>query len=118
MDQELKHLVRNIVKITIITALPLTGLMFLVRDIPSGLSLFLGSFIAMVGFAANVFVTSRVVNGEGGLFISLLVNFLKIMITALVGAVLIWIRPELSIYYIAGFTLILVAIVIYTKRLK
>lgn len=117
MDQELKDLVAGIVKKTFITALPLTGVVILIRDIPSGMSLFLGSFIAVAGFAANVIVTSRVVTGEGGIFLSLLLNFLRIMITVLVGALLIWIRPELSIYYLAGFTMILVAIVIYAKRL-
>ena len=118
MDQELKDLVRKIVKITAFIALPLTFLVLFIRDIPSGVSLFLGSFIAMTGFAVNVLVTSRVVKGEGGLFLAVLMNFLRTMITVLVGAILIWIRLDLSIYYIAGFTLILVAIVIYAKRLN
>lgn len=117
MDQELKNLVVRIIKITAAAALPLTGLAFLVRDIPAGMSLLLGSFMALAGFAANVFVTSRVVRGEGALFFSLLVNFARIMLTVLVGALLVWARPELAIWYLAGFTLILVAIVIYAKRL-
>ncbi len=118
MDRELKDLVINIVRITAFTALPLTGLVFLIRDIPSGMSLFSGSFIGAAGFAVNVIVTSSIVKGGGGAFLPILLNFLKVMITAGVGALLIWIRPEFVIYYLIGFTMILVGIVIYAKRLK
>lgn len=115
MDQTMKQLIFRVSGFTAVFALPLTGIMIKVRDVPAGISLFLGSFLAVLGFIANVFITTHAVKGKGVVF-SLLLNFLKFAIFALVMILLVRQRRDLPIFLVVGYTLILSGIVIYTKK--
>lgn len=117
MDQTLKHLIYRVSGFTAIVALPLTGIMIWLRDVPAGISLFLGSFLALLGFVVNVLITASAVRGKGVIF-SVLLNLLKFGLFALVMIALVQLRKDLPVFLVAGYTLILIGIVIYTKKCK
>lgn len=115
LDQTLKHLIYKVSGFTAVVALPLTGIMIMLRDVPAGMSLFLGSFLALLGFIASVLITANAVKGKGVIF-SVLLNFLKFGIFALVMILLVQLRRDLPVFLVVGYTLILFGIVIYTKK--
>lgn len=114
LDQTLKRLIVKISGLTAVIALPLTGILIMLRDVPSGMSLFLGSFLALIGFIASIFITANTLKG-GGVIFSVLLNILKFGLIALVMVLLVLVRGDLPVFLVVGYTLNLVAIGIYTK---
>lgn len=118
MDQELKELIINIVKRTAKVSLPLTAAVSIIWDIPSGVSFLIGTFLALLGFAVSVVVTSRAVQDGKSIVLPLLLNFVKVILTAAVGTLLIMWQPVLGIFYIAGYTVIFIGMILYTRHLN
>ncbi|MFB0959069.1 hypothetical protein [Proteiniclasticum sp. QWL-01] len=116
MDHEFKPLLRSVIQVSLFVALPLAGLSALIWGGMAGLALLLGSLVATGGFLLSVRMTAAAIR-SGGVFLTVLLHFGKILITVLVAWLLISIQPVLGIFYFVGYTLLFGGILLYTKKL-
>ncbi|PKK40429.1 hypothetical protein ABB02_00288 [Clostridiaceae bacterium JG1575] len=118
MDQDHRALITHLIKTTSIIALPLAGLVSIGRDIPQGLSLLLGTFVAVGGFIVSMHTAARHLKTGKSSFFPLLVSFGKVLLSAGLGAVLFLMRREFVIFYLMGFPILFAGLILYTRTLQ
>lgn len=120
MGQDLRYLTLTIARATGLTALPLALLVIFIWDVPAGMSFLFGSLLSLLGFLLGVAALRHATrgSGQGRLLFPLALNFLKLAAAALSMVLLARCRPALAVFFVVGYSMILLGILRYAKGLK
>lgn len=118
MNRDHQILIKKIILSNAFAALPLTLMAAIIWDIPTGMSLFLGSFMATAGFIGNVWLARFILEGYAGAWLAVVIQVFKVLSTLVVGIVLIRIRPGMILFYLAGYSVIFFGIFVYTRHIN
>lgn len=118
MKTELKLLIQKIIKISLAIILPASALVYLIWGPMAMLALFSGGFLAVAGFILSVISADYALSGGGSIFATVAVHFFKVITTALVAWLLVRHQAFLGIFFGVGYSVLIAAVMVYTKGLN
>ncbi len=117
LNPELKHLIQKIIQISLLIVVPASALAYFIWSPLAMLALFSGGFLAVGGFILSVIITEYVLAQGGSVIFTIALHFFKVITTALIAWLFVRQQGVLGIFFAVGYSVLVVAIMFYTRKL-
>lgn len=116
MDEELKEVLTRLIKNTVLVTLPVALFVGFIKSPMAALAVFTGAFLSLGNVSLSGYILSKTL-AQGKTVVGYVIFTLgKILVTALIGLFFSKFGLDGIIFFILGYTLIFVGLILYTKR--